>query len=97
MYNRYLRNDPGEHQRVDERRGATQHSVPNSQRPTQHHSTQHGTSTAPLGGLFSGIFGKLNLNDLDSGDFLLLLLIFLLLHEGGDEELLIALGLLLIM
>ena len=92
MYNRYMRKDPGDHRRVDERQGATPHSAPHQPRPPQ-----HGANTAPLGGLFSGILGKLNLNDMDTGDLLLLLLIFLLFREGGDEELLIALGLLLIM
>ena len=97
MYNRYMRKDPGAHRRFDEKQGKAQHSAPHPQRPAQHHSTQQSASTAPSGGLLSGILGKLNLNDLDTGDLLLLLLIFLLFREGGDEELLIALGLLLIL
>ena len=92
MYNRYMRKDPGEHRCVDERRGASPHSAPQQPRPPQ-----HSAGAAPLGGLFSGILGKLNLNEMDTGDLLLLVLIFLLFREGGDEELLIALGLLLIM
>lgn len=94
MYNRYVRKDTEEHRRAEEKRSEPSHN-------TAHHAArdggQPGTNTAPLGGLFSGILGKLNLSDMDTGDILLLLLIFLLFREGGDEELLIALGLLLIL
>ena len=104
MYNRYMRNDAGDHRRADARRNEPPHSSGNhQQRAGAHECRQQGTGTAMTGGLFgkdgpfSAILGKLNLTDLDTGDLLLLLLIFLLFREGGDEELLIALGLLLIM
>lgn len=104
MYNRYMRNDAGGYRRVDAKR-----NEPSQEHTTAHHQSQyappHGDNhhNTPLGGLFgkdgllSGILGKLNLNDLDTGDILLLVLIFLLFREGEDEELLIALGLLMIL
>ena len=94
MYNRYMRNDAGAHRHANEKRSEPSHN-------TAHHTArdggQPGANAAPLGGLFSGILGKLNLSEMDTGDLLLLLLIFLLFREGGDEELLIALVLLLIL
>ena len=45
------------------------------------------------GGFLHGIFSRLGLKDIDTGDILLLLLVFLLYSEGGDEELLLALAL----
>ena len=82
MYNRYIRNDTGQYERVPE------------QEPPQH---QTDASTSGGRGILSGILEKLNLKDLDKGDLLLLFILFLLLREGEDEELLIALGLLLIL
>ena len=102
MYNRYMRNDAGGYRRVDAKRNEPSQEYNTTQHKSQH-SPPDNQHNAPLGGLFgkdgplSGILGKLNLNDLDTGDILLMILIFLLFREGGDEELLIALGLLLIL
>lgn len=82
MYNRYIRNDTGQYERV----------------PEQEPPPRQTDGPPPGGrGLLSGILEKLNLKDLDKGDLLLLFILFLLLREGEDEELLIALGLLLIL
>lgn len=82
MYNRYIRNDSGEYERV-----------PEPEQPPR----QAGAPPGGSKGILSGILDKFNLKDLDKGDLLLLFILFLLLREGEDEELLIALGLLLIL
>lgn len=82
MYNRYIRNDTGQYERVPE------------QEPPQYQTDPPPSGGR---GILSGILEKLNLKDLDKGDLLLLFILFLLLREGEDEELLIALGLLLIL
>lgn len=58
-----------------------------------------------LGGLFSGkkqagktgLFEKLKLDDIDTGDILLLLILLFLFRDGDDIELVIALGLVLLL
>ena len=45
----------------------------------------------------SGVFKRLHLDNIDTGDVLLLLIILFLLVEGDDLELVIALGLVLLM
>lgn len=82
MYNRYIRNDTGQYERIPEQEPP----------PRQADGPSSGGR-----GLLSGILEKLNLKDMDKGDLLLLFILFLLLREGEDEELLIALGLLLIL
>ena len=88
MYNRYVRNGDGVYQRVS--------AGEEAERP-QGGSPLHRPEGAAAGGLLSQLLGKLQLEDLDTGDLLLLAILFLLFKEGGDEELLIALGLLLIL
>ena len=86
MYNRYVRNGDGIYQRV---------SSSEEERPPGGAPPHRPEGAA--GGLLSQLLGKLQLEDLDTGDLLLLAILFLLFKEGGDEELLIALGLLLIL
>lgn len=88
MYNRYIRNDTGQYQRV----------------PVQDPPPEHGPGPSPPPppppggkGILSGILEKFHLQDMDKGDLLLLFILFLLFKEGEDEELLIALALLLIL
>lgn len=105
MYNRYVRNDNGVYRRIPVPRETTAQHYAAQEREQKsdcgHSAVRHGES--PLGallgkdGLFSGILGKLKLDEIDSGDLLLLVLLFLLFHDGEDDELLIALGLLLIL
>ena len=86
MYNRYVRNGDGIYQRVS---SSEEERPPGSAPPRR--------PEGAAGGLLSQLLGKLQLEDLDTGDLLLLAILFLLFKEGGDEELLIALGLLLIL
>ena len=86
MYNRYVRNGDGVYQRVS---SSEEERPPGSAPPRR--------PEGAAGGLLSQLLGKLQLEDLDTGDLLLLAILFLLFKEGGDEELLIALGLLLIL
>lgn len=103
MYNRYIRNDNGQYQRIP-----VQDAPPPPEKdgpgPAPDFDAGSGRGyyappPPPHGGkgILSGILEKLNLKDLDKGDLLLLFILFLLLREGEDEELLIALGLLLIL
>lgn len=105
MYNRYIRNDSGQYERVE-----VPDEPPFGSPPPEEH-TYHappppgggpsGPPPPPNGGgrqgFLSGLLEKLNLKNLDTGDLILLLLIVLLYKDKGDEELLIALGLLLIL
>ena len=101
MYNRYVKNDAGMYRRID----AEHTYAPPNHTPKQEPHATHCSNrrTSPLGnllgtdGLFSGMLGKLNLSEFDTGDLLLLVILFLLFRDGEDEELLIALGLLLIL
>ena len=86
MYNRYVRNGDGIYQRGS---SSEEEHPPGGAPPHR--------SEGAAGGLLSQLLGKLQLEDLDTGDLLLLAILFLLFKEGGDEELLIALGLLLIL
>ena len=103
MYNRYVRSDTGIYHRIStEDTPAPSHSGRDHQERSNASPTGHGAST-PLSsllgknGLFSGILGKLKLDEIDTGDLLLLVILFLLFRDGEDEELLIVLGLLLIL
>ncbi len=111
MYNRYIRNDAGQYERIPVQEappppsgGPTPPPGPeagHAQPPPSGFcgEGQTGSQKPPGGrrGFLSALLDKLNLRDLDTGDLLLLLIIFLLFREGEDEELLIALGLLLIL
>lgn len=105
MYNRYVRNDNGQYERIP-----TQDAPPppNEQTPPAGPPPGSGTQPPPPGGgwappphgngkqgFLSGILGRLKLDHFDTSDLLLLAIIYLLFREGEDEELLIALGLLL--
>lgn len=107
MYNRYIRNDNGQYQRVP-----VQDAPPPPPPPADEAGFEPEFNAGPRGGyqaspppppppngkgILNGILEKFNIKDLDSGDLLLLFILFLLLREGADEELLIALGLLLIL
>ncbi len=106
MYNRYIRNDMGQYQRIP----VQDETPPPPPPPPPEGAGAHGPGPEPgpgsnrrqpppsgAKGFLGGILEKFNLKDLDSGDLLLLFILFLLLREGEDEELLIALGLLLIL
>ena len=102
MYNRYIRNDTGQYQRIPVQETPPPPPPPPPPGGGPDHGPGPGTyrnPPPPSGGkgFLSGILEKLNLKDLDTGDLLLLFILFLLLREGEDEELLIALGLLLIL
>ena len=94
MYNRYIRNDNGEYQRV-----------PRQEAPPPPEEPRREARTAPdresirdrADSFLHKLLDHLHLEDVDTGDLLLLLLLLLLFSEGEDEELLIALGLLLIL
>lgn len=107
MYNRYIRNDAGQYERIPEE---SPFDAPSPDEGSQPNGEPHGPPPGggPGGsqphpgnrgrkGFLSGILERLNLKDLDTGDLILLLIIFLLYKDGEDEELLIALGLLLIL
>ena len=102
MYNRYIRNDTGRYERVQEG------TPPGGPGRNEAGPPPGGPSWGPTGGspggqkegrkgFLSGILDRLNLKNMETEDLILLLLIFLLYREGEDEELLIALGLLLIL
>ena len=86
MYNRYIRNDRGQYQRIaqEEPSWAAPHSPPTREEP-------------PADGFLKKILGKLKLDGVDRGDILLLLLLLFLFSDGEDDELLIALAHLLIL
>lgn len=94
MYNRYIQSDGGR----------SQHSMPH-QPPPPHQWQNCGdlgggrppTDKPEKGGLLSSLFGRLKLEDIDTGDLLLIAILILLFKESEDEELLIALVLLLIL
>lgn len=98
MYNRYIRNDTGLYERVQE-------GPPPGGPGRNEAGPPPGGAAGPSGGsrpegrrgFLSGILDRLNLKNMETEDLILLLLIFLLYREGEDEELLIALGLLLIL
>ena len=98
MYNRYIRNDTGLYERVQE-------GPPPGGPGRNEAGPPPGGAAGPTGGsrpegrrgFLSGILDRLNLKNMETEDLILLLLIFLLYREGEDEELLIALGLLLIL
>ena len=96
MYNRYIRNDMGQYERIP-----TQETPPPGGPPPPDGGPYGPPPPPPRGdgrrGFLSGILNKLKLDNLDTGDLLLLLIILLLFKDGEDEELLIALGLLLIL
>ena len=98
MYNRYIRNDTGRYERVQE---GTPPGGPgrNEAGPPPGGAAGPSGGSRPEGrrGFLSGILDRLNLKNMETEDLILLLLIFLLYREGEDEELLIALGLLLIL
>lgn len=103
MYNRYIRNDNGAYERIS-REDTPIPPHDRSTKPEPSAEPPHGSgSSSPISsllgknGLFSGILGKLKLDEIDTGDLLLLVILFLLFRDGEDEELLIALGLLLIL
>lgn len=65
-------------------------------RPIAPQQTQQKPNPGPAG-LLSGLFDRLKLTELDSGDLLLLAVLFLLLRENGDEDLILMLALLFIL
>ena len=108
MYNRYVRNDTGNYERVIiPEHPSPQDKDPRDSRgfsaPPHDHTLSAEQGQSPLagfwgkGGLLSGILDKLKLSEIDTGDLLLLVILFLLFRDGEDDELLIALGLLLIL
>ena len=111
MYNRYIRNDFGQYERVPQREATPPPPPPSSppfQAPSQPppppprdpHETPPSPppQSPPLDLHFvDRLLDKLHLGDLDSGDLLLLMILFLLFRQDADEEVLIALGLLLIL
>lgn len=112
MYNRYIRNDAGQYERIPVQEppppggeappspGGSGREEGPSPPPHSGGGPSYGRGSSSPGGtrgIFSNILDKLNLRDIDTGDLLLLILIFLLFRESEDEELLIALGLLLIL
>lgn len=105
MYNRYVRNDNGQYERI-----------PVDHMPPPFHPDRHNIKeefsyipdepphTEPLReerekkkGTLSSLLRKLNMDGIDTGDLLLLTILFLLFKDGDDEELLFALGLLLLL
>ena len=110
LYNRYIRNDYGQYERVPQQeppRSAPppppfqEPSTPPPPPPREPHEPPPPSSPPqhpPLDLRFvDRLLDKLHLGDLDSGDLLLLLIMFLLFRQEADEEVLIALGLLLIL
>lgn len=109
MYNRYIRNENGEHTRIPQT--ASPQIPPDSSDHSSSHqkSTEQSTSASPppkhekrrssdsLTNLLQQILDRLHLDHVDTGDLMLLALLFFLFQEKADEELLIALGLLLIL
>ena len=108
MYNRYIRNDFGQYERVP------QNDAPHTPPPPPFQEAPHQppppppepsppppfspTQHPPIDlSCFDRLLDRLHLGDLDSGDLLLLLILFLLFRQEADEEVLIALGLLLIL
>ena len=89
MYNRYIRNDSGLHERIP-------HPEPQSEQP---HTPPPPREDPPDGltGLLRHTLDRFHLDGVDTGDLLILGLLFLLFREGADDELLAALGLLLIL
>lgn len=101
MYNRYIRNDNGQYERVpvQETEGPPPPPPPPYEEPATPPPPPHNPPPKGEGktGFLSGLLRKLKLEDIDTGDLLLLLILFLLFKDGEDEELLIALGLMLIL
>ncbi len=80
--------------------------VPNRERQSDpHRSKRQASLSSLLSGLgkgsknagLTGIFEKLKLDDIDTGDILLILILLFLFRDGDDLELVIALGLLLLL
>ena len=90
MYNRYIRNDRGDYERVVQEDRQTPPGPPPPPSPPE-------PPSGSPGGLVKKLLGRLKLDSIDRGDLLLLLLLFFLFADGEDDELLIALGLLLIL
>ena len=98
MYNRYIRSDGGEYQRVPQKEPTASPPPPKPPHEEPPHRETQQTSQRPEGlGFLDKILSRFHLGDVDSGDLILLLLLFFLFKEDGDEELLIAIGLLLIL
>lgn len=105
MYNRYIRNDNGQYERVpvQETGGSPPPPPPSYEEPAPPPPPPPPPPNNPppksegKTGLLSGLLRRLRLEDIDTGDLLLLLILFLLFKDGEDEELLIALGLMLIL
>lgn len=92
MYNRYIHTNRGNYEPVSSRE-----PPPPSAHDESCHAHQQPQGRQEKKGLFSSLFGKLKLDDIDTGDLLLIAVIILLFMESEDEELLIALILLLIL
>ena len=106
MYNRYIRNDQGEYQRIPQDETpisqeiyskSTTDSPSRQQSPPSSVYTPSPDAQTGLNGLLKKILGKFKLDGIDRGDLLLLLLLLFLFADGEDDELLIALALLLIL
>ena len=104
MYNRYIRDERGRYERVQQ--ADTPPPPPPPRRPEPERPVPFPMPAQepppPGAGLpdlkfFDRLLDKLHLGDMDSGDLLLLLILFLLFRQEADEEVLIALGLLLIL
>lgn len=93
MYNRYIRNDRGQYDRVPQE----EYAAPPPQDGAPPFSTATSDNPGGVGGIVKKLLGKLKLDGIDRGDILLLLLLLFLFADGEDDELLIALGLLLIL
>ena len=94
MYNRYIRNDCGEYDPIQEQppiHNAASRTAPVSSSPAQT-KPQKQTNFS-----LQALLKTLKLDNIDRGDMLLLLLLLFLFQDGNDEELLIALALLLIL
>ncbi len=106
MYNRYVRNDSGQYERIPTQDAPPPGGQPPPEGPPPGNGPPpphggDGWAPPPHGGgkqgFLSGILSRLKLDRIDTSDLILLLIIYLLFREGEDEELLIALGLLLIL
>ena len=88
MYNRYIRNDRGQYDRIP---------LEDPPPPPPAPGGSDNPDGGGLGGLLNRVLGRLKLDGMDQGDILLLLLLLFLFADGEDDELLIALGLLLLL
>lgn len=113
MYNRYIRGDSGQYQRIPVPDPPPPPPPPpppdnggydpfhRGGGPHYGNGSGYGGPNGKPGGILSGILRQLNLEHIlervDTGDLLLILILILLFKDGEDEEMLIALGLLLIL